>query len=87
MRSGYFDDAKQSAFQVKTPAPGDEYQVKCPDPVPGRTCMVWTRFASFIEVGGRTGLGYRDILAVVHTNPAKCRQRIVELFRGQVQAG
>ena len=55
------------------------------------TCVVWSRFASFIEVGGRTGLGYRDtsqdVMSVVHTNPAKCRQRIVELLHGQVSQG
>ena len=55
------------------------------------TCVVWSRFASFIEVGGRTGLGYRDtsqdVMSVVHTNPAKCRQRIIELLQGQVSQG
>jgi len=55
------------------------------------TCVVWSRFASFIEVGGRTGLGYRDtsqdIMSVVHTNPAKVRQRIIELLKAQVGMG
>ena len=55
------------------------------------TCVVWSRFASFIEVGGRTGLGYRDtaqdVMSVVHTNPAKCRQRLLELLHGQVSQG
>jgi N,N'-diacetylchitobiose phosphorylase len=55
------------------------------------TCVVWSRFASFIEVGGRTGLGYRDtsqdLMSVVHTNPGKCRQRILELLQGQVSQG
>ena len=55
------------------------------------TCVVWSRFASFIEVGGRTGLGYRDtsqdVMSVVHTNPTKCRQRIIELLKGQVSLG
>ncbi|MDP3176986.1 MAG: N,N'-diacetylchitobiose phosphorylase, partial [Spirochaetaceae bacterium] len=55
------------------------------------TCDTWSRFASFIEVGGRTGLGYRDtsqdIMAVPHTNPVKVRQRIRELLNGQTSAG
>ena len=55
------------------------------------TCVVWSRFASFIEVGGRTGLGFRDtsqdVMSVVHTNPAKCRQRIIELLKAQVSQG
>ncbi len=55
------------------------------------TCVVWSRFASFIEVGGRTGLGYRDtsqdVMSVPHTNPQKVRQRLLELFQGQVSQG
>jgi N,N'-diacetylchitobiose phosphorylase len=55
------------------------------------TCVVWSRFASFIEVGGRTGIGYRDtsqdVMSVVHTNPTRCRQRIIELMKGQVSDG
>jgi N,N'-diacetylchitobiose phosphorylase len=55
------------------------------------TCVVWSRFGSFIEVGGRVGLGYRDtsqdVLAVVHTNPDKTEQRIRELLRAQTSVG
>ena len=55
------------------------------------TCVVWSRFASFIEVGGRTGLGYRDtsqdVMSVPHTNPGKVKQRMIELFHGQVSQG
>ncbi|MDR1237973.1 MAG: hypothetical protein LBK28_07010, partial [Propionibacteriaceae bacterium] len=55
------------------------------------TCVVWSRFASFVEVGGRTGLGYRDTaqdsMAVAHSNPAKTRQRLLELLHGQTSAG
>lgn len=55
------------------------------------TCVVWSRFASFIEVGGRTGLGYhdtsQDVMAVPHTNPDKCRERMEELLHGQVSKG
>lgn len=52
---------------------------------------MFSRFASFIEVGGRTGLGYRDTaqdaMTIPHSNPEKCRQRIVELLKGLVSAG
>ncbi|MEI8596736.1 hypothetical protein P4S64_00215 [Vibrio sp. M60_M31a] len=58
----------------------------------GSVCVVWSRFASFIEVGGRTGLGYRDTaqdaISVPHANPQMTRKRIVvDLLRGQVKAG
>ncbi len=92
-----FDDLKSywqkklAAFQCKTPHEGLDTMVNTWTLYQAETCVVWSRFASFIEVGGRTGLGYRDtsqdLMSVVHTNPAKCRQRIVELLRAQVSAG
>lgn len=52
---------------------------------------MFSRFASFIEVGGRTGLGYRDTaqdsMTVQHSNPDKCRQRILQLLNGLVSKG
>ncbi len=82
---------KCSAFQCRTPHPGLDAMVNTWTLYQAETCVVWSRFASFVEVGGRTGLGYRDtsqdVMSVVHTNPAKCRQRIVELLRAQVSQG
>jgi N,N'-diacetylchitobiose phosphorylase len=82
---------KLSVFQCRTPHPGMNTMLNTWNLLQAETCVVWSRFASFIEVGGRTGLGYRDtsqdIMAVAHSNPDKCRQRIVELLRGQVSQG
>ena len=82
---------KLSVFQCRTPHPGMDTMVNTWTLYQAETCVVWSRFASFIEVGGRTGLGYRDtsqdVLSVVHTNPEKCRQRILELLHGQVSQG
>ncbi len=82
---------KLAAFQCKTPHPALDTMINTWTLYQAETCVVWSRFASFIEVGGRTGLGYRDtsqdIMSVVHTNPAKCRQRIIELLKGQVSQG
>jgi N,N'-diacetylchitobiose phosphorylase len=84
-------DEKLAAFQCKTPHAGLDTMVNTWTLYQAETCVVWSRFASFIEVGGRTGLGYRDtaqdVMSVVHTNPAKCRQRILELLNGQVSDG
>ena len=53
--------------------------------------VMFSRFASFIEVGGRVGLGYRDTaqdaMTIPHSNPMKCRERIVQLLRGLVTSG
>jgi N,N'-diacetylchitobiose phosphorylase len=82
---------KLAVFQCKTPHPGLDTMINTWTLYQAETCVVWSRFASFIEVGGRTGLGYRDtsqdVMSVVHTNPAKCRQRIVELLKAQVSQG
>ncbi len=82
---------KTEVFQCSTPHPGFDTMVNTWTLYQAETCVVWSRFASFIEVGGRTGLGYRDtaqdIMSVPHTNPLKCRQRIIELLRGQVSRG
>jgi N,N'-diacetylchitobiose phosphorylase len=82
---------KLETLQVQTPHAGLDSMINTWTLYQAETCVVWSRFASFIEVGGRTGLGYRDtsqdIMAVVHTNPAKVRQRIEELLQGQVSAG
>jgi N,N'-diacetylchitobiose phosphorylase len=82
---------KTAVFQCKTPHPGMNTMLNTWTLLQAETCVVWSRFASFIEVGGRTGLGYRDtsqdVMAVVHTNPKKCRERIIELLHGQVSAG
>jgi len=83
--------AKTAVFSASTPNPGLDEMVNTWTLYQAETCVTWSRFASFIEVGGRTGLGYRDtsqdIMAVPHTNPAKVRQRIRELLNGQTSAG
>ena len=84
-------EKKLSVLQVRTPSNGLNSMINTWTPYQAETCVVWSRFASFIEVGGRTGLGYRDtsqdVMAVPHTNPAKCRERMVELLHGQVSKG
>jgi N,N'-diacetylchitobiose phosphorylase len=82
---------KLAVLQCRTPNAGLDTMINIWTLYQAETCVVWSRFASFIEVGGRTGLGYRDtsqdVMSVVHTNPTRCRQRIVELLKGQVSQG
>ncbi len=55
------------------------------------TCVVWSRFGSFVEVGGRVGIGYRDtsqdVMGVVHSNPEKTKYRIIQLLKGHTSMG
>jgi N,N'-diacetylchitobiose phosphorylase len=82
---------KLDVFQCRTPNLGLNTMVNIWNLYQVETCVVWSRFASFIEVGGRTGLGYRDtsqdVMSVPHTNPDKVRQRLLELLNGQVSSG
>ncbi len=84
-------DHKCSQLEVSTPHQGLDTMINTWTLFQAETCVVWSRFASFIEVGGRTGLGYRDTaqdcMSTAHTNPVKSRQRIEELLQGQVEAG
>jgi len=82
---------KTSVFQCSTPNQGLDTMINTWTLYQAETCVVWSRFASFIEVGGRVGLGYRDtaqdIMGVVHTNPEKTKQRILELLKGHTSIG
>ena len=84
-------DEKCAVYQATTPHRGLDTMVNIWTLYQVETCVVWSRFASFIEVGGRTGLGFRDtsqdIMACVATNPTKVRQRVRELLNGQVSQG
>ncbi len=82
---------KTSVFQCQTPNQGLNTMTNTWTLYQAETCVNWSRFASFIEVGGRTGLGYRDtsqdVMGVVHTYPEKCKQRILQLLHGLTKAG
>ena len=90
-RLGGYWKAKQDKLRIKTPNKGMDTMINSWTLLQAETCVVWSRFASFVEVGGRNGLGYRDtaqdVMSVIHTNPTKTRQRIVELLRAQVSSG
>ena len=82
---------KQEAFMVKSSEEGVDTMINTWTLYQAEINVMFSRFASFIEVGGRTGLGYRDTaqdaMTVVASNPEKCRQRIVELLRALTTSG
>ncbi len=82
---------KLSVLRCKTPHPGFNSMINLWNLYQAEICVIWSRFASFIETGGRTGLGFRDtsqdVLGVVHSNPQKTKERILELLNGQTNAG
>lgn len=88
--AAYWDD-KLSRLQVNTPNENMNTSLNTWNLYQSEVNHLFSRFASFIEVGGRTGLGYRDTaqdaMCVPHSNPDKCRSRILELLRGETKAG
>lgn len=86
-----FWEEKQAKLQIQTPNEGMNTMINIWTLYQAEINVMFSRFASFIEVGGRTGLGYRDTsqdsMTVPHSNPEKCRQRITELLRGLVYEG
>lgn len=82
---------KFSALQIQTPSKGMNTMINTWNLYQAEINVMFSRFASFIEVGGRTGLGYRDTaqdaMTIPHSNPEKCKQRIVELLRGLTSTG
>lgn len=88
--AAYWED-KFSRLQIQTPNVGMNTLINAWNLYQAEINVMFSRFASFIEVGGRTGLGYRDTaqdaMTIPHSNPDKCKQRIVELLRGLTSQG
>ncbi|MBR4121283.1 MAG: N,N'-diacetylchitobiose phosphorylase, partial [Spirochaetales bacterium] len=83
--------AKTDTLQVKTPNADMDTMLNTWNLYQSETNVVFSRFASFIEVGGRTGLGYRDTaqdaMCVIPSNPDQCKKRIIQLLRGLTSTG
>ncbi len=84
-------EEKQNKLQIQTPNQGMNSLINIWTLYQAEINVMFSRFASFIEVGGRVGLGYRDTaqdaMMVQHSNPQKCRQRIEELLKGLMKEG
>lgn len=82
---------KCNKMQIQTPNEGMNTLINTWTLYQAEINVMFSRFASFIEVGGRTGLGYRDTaqdaMTVLHSNPEKCKQRLEELLKGLVSKG
>lgn len=90
-RLAKFWDDKLSKLQVHTPNEGMNTELNIWNLYQSEINVMHSRFTSFIEVGGRTGLGYRDTaqdsMMILHSNPEKCKSRMVELLRALTYEG
>lgn len=87
---GYWEQ-KLSRLTVKTPEKDMDRSLNLWNLYQSQVNVSFSRFASFIEVGGRTGLGYRDTaqdaMCIPHADPVMCKTRIEQLLHGQVKMG
>ena len=90
-RLAAFWDKKLSALQVSTPNEGMNTELNIWNLYQSEINVMFSRFTSFIEVGGRVGLGYRDTaqdaMMTPHANPEKCRSRLIELLHALTSTG
>ena len=75
-------DEKLSCLQVHTPNEGMNTELNIWNLYQSEINVMFSRFTSFIEVGGRVGLGYRDTaqdaMTIPHPNPwAWCAEAIL----------
>ena len=86
-----FWDEKLGALQVRTPHENMNRSLNIWNLYQSEINVLFSRFSSFIEVGGRTGLGYRDTaqdaMCIPHAEPDMCMTRIHQLLRGQMREG
>ena len=84
-------DEKLSKLQASTPDPDLDVMLNTWNLYQSEVNVMFSRFASFIEVGGRTGLGYRDTaqdaMTIPHSNPQGCKKRIMQLIQGLTSSG
>ena len=86
-----FWDQKLGALQVHTPHENMNRSLNIWNLYQSEINVLFSRFSSFIEVGGRTGLGYRDTaqdaMCIPHAEKDMCLTRLRQLLRGQVKRG
>ena len=86
-----FWDGKLGALSVRTPHGNMDRSLNIWNLYQSEINVLFSRFSSFIEVGGRTGLGFRDTaqdaMCIPHAEPEGCRRRIVQLLNGLTRAG
>ena len=80
-----------SKFAVRTPSTEVNVMANVWNQYQCHTTFNWSRSASFVEAGGRDGLGFRDTnqdtLGVVHSIPDLVKARLLDLLKGQYADG
>lgn len=88
--AAYWEE-RLGAMQVHTPSDAVDTMTNIWTLYQSQINVTFSRFSSFIEVGGRTGLGYRDTaqdsMCIPHSDPEGCKGRIVDLLKALTTVG
>ncbi|MGN1021895.1 MAG: GH36-type glycosyl hydrolase domain-containing protein [Lachnospiraceae bacterium] len=86
-----FWEDRLSRLQVKTPNEGMNTELNIWNLYQSEINVMFSRFTSFIEVGGRVGLGFRDTaqdaMTIPHADAKNCKKRIIQLLRALTTTG
>ena len=86
-----FWDERLKCLQVSTPSEAMNTELNIWNLYQSEINVMFSRFTSFIEVGGRVGLGYRDTaqdaMMVAHSDPEGCKTRILQLLKALTYEG
>lgn len=84
-------DEKCSAVHITTPDAGMNELINSWTLYQSQINVLFSRFASFIEVGGRVGLGYRDTaqdaMTILPSSAEECKWRMSQLLCGLTSYG
>lgn len=90
-RLAAFWEDKLGAMQIQTPNEGLNTLINIWTMYQSEVNVLFSRFTSFIEVGGRVGLGYRDTaqdaMTIPHAEPNMCKTRIIHLMQALTSQG
>ena len=90
-RTAEFWEERLKCLQVQTPNEHMNTELNIWNLYQSEINVMFSRFTSFIEVGGRVGLGYRDTaqdaMMVLHADPEGCRKRMLQLLKALTSQG
>ena len=90
-RTAEFWEERLKCLQVQTPNEHMNTELNIWNLYQSEINVMFSRFTSFIEVGGRVGLGYRDTaqdaMMVLHADPEGCQKRILQLLKALTSQG
>lgn len=88
--AGFWEE-RLDCLQIRTPNADMDTEINIWDLYQSDINVMFSRFTSFIEVGGRVGLGFRDTaqdaMCIPHADKSGCRSRLTDLLSALTAEG